>query len=91
MALHIEHGVTAAVAAVTGVATFAAQSAMGSDVVPVAVTLGASLLSVVVAAAVTWGVLKAEHRRTKTEVDRLSGLMLETVQRLARIEAKLER
>lgn len=89
MALHVEHGVTASVGIATGVGSYLIQSATLSSFSAV-VTLATSLVSVVVAASVTWGVLRAEHRRTKSDVERLSGLMLETVQRLARIEAKLE-
>lgn len=89
MTFHVEHGVTASVGIVTGVGTYLLQSATLSSFSAV-VTLATSLVSVIVAASVTWGVLRAEHRRTKSDVERLSGLMLETVQRLARIEAKLE-
>lgn len=89
MTFHVEHGVTASVGIVTGVGSYLIQSATLSSFSAV-VTLATSLVSVIVAASVTWGVLRAEHRRTKSDVERLSGLMLETVQRLARIEAKLE-
>ena len=55
------------------------------------ITLGVTLMSVLVASAITWGILQAEHKRTKRDVAKLNDLMMETVQRLARIEAKLER
>jgi hypothetical protein len=52
--------------------------------------LAVTLLSTIVAGAVAWGMLQADHRRTRRDVEKMSEMMLETVQRLSRIEAKLE-
>ena len=91
MALHVEHGVTALVALIAGGGTYGMQAAALPPVSSVPVlTLGMTILSVVVAGAVAWGVQKADHRRTRADVEKLSALMLETVQRLSRIEAKLD-
>lgn len=91
MAFHVEHGVTALVAAIAGGGTYGLQATTTSAANPVPyLTLGMTIVSIIVAGAVAWGVQKADSRRTRADVEKLSALMLETVQRLSRIEAKLE-
>lgn len=91
MAFHVEHAVPALVAAIAGTGTYGLQAANTvANPVPY-LTLGMTIVSIIVAGAVAWGVQKADSRRTRADVEKLSALMLETVQRLSRIEAKLER
>jgi hypothetical protein len=91
MAFHMEQAVPALVAAIAGTGTYGLQAANTvANPIPY-LTLGMTVVSIVVAGAVAWGVQKADSRRTRADVEKLSALMLETVQRLSRIEAKLER
>lgn len=91
MAFHVEQTVPALVAAIAGTGTYGLQAAnTAANPIPY-LTLGMTVVSVIVAGAVAWGVQKADSRRTRADVEKLSALMLETVQRLSRIEAKLER
>jgi hypothetical protein len=91
MAFHVEQAVPGLVAAIAGTGTYGLQAANTvANPIPY-LTLGMTVVSVIVAGAVAWGVQKADSRRTRADVEKLSALMLESVQRLSRIEAKLER
>jgi hypothetical protein len=90
MGFHVEHGVSALVAAAAGAGTYGMR-ATTLDAQPVPyLALAVTLISTIVAGAVAWGMLQADHRRTRRDVEKMSEMMLETVQRLSRIEAKLE-
>jgi len=89
MPMHLDTGVTATVAAVTGVGSYVIQAVAAPNTLPI-IALTVTILSTVVGGAIAWGMMKKTTVMLERDLRHLSGQMVELISRIATIEGELK-